>query len=177
MIYKYSPALVCGFAAAVLVTIPGFKNLACCFIVPLASVAGLYVEQRIQGEHRIMPSNAFITGLLAGISSAIFGSFFEILITALTKTHDIVQAYPELEKFLNSLNMQQAGTQSLNLFKRMINEITTKGFSMTFAIILIFSNLLVNSLMGIVGDLSAWRFLTGKSARNNYKCLAHKAEK
>ena len=130
---KISPAIVCGFAAAVLSTIPGFKNLSCCLIIPLAAYAALFINQKINGLHKVITPEALYYGFFTGLSAALFSTVFEILITTLTKSNDLVLALPELEKTIKSMNLQQTGAESLKLLKVMINEITTNGFSPLFA--------------------------------------------
>ena len=156
---RISPAIVCGFAAAVICTIPGFKNLSCCLIIPLAAYMSLFVNQKVKGLHVVNTPEALYYGFFTGLSAALFSTVFEVIITSLTKSNELVAALPELEKTIKSMNMEQTGAESLKLLKVMINEITANGFSPLFAAFLLFGNLIIDIVFGIIGGLLGMAFL------------------
>jgi hypothetical protein len=86
--FKYSPAFVTGFGAAVLTTIPGFKDFACCMLIPAAE-----------------------------------------------------------------LNIGDAAENSINLMRNIAKEITENGYSIALTSLLLFSNLFIYILFGMMGGL------------------------
>lgn len=84
------PALVCGFGAGVLNTVPFVKNFSCCLIIPVAAIAALILDQRANGvKEQINSGKAVQLGLLTGMFSAIFGTIFEVLIVLVTKNSEL----------------------------------------------------------------------------------------
>ena len=47
---KYLSALVCGFGAAVLTTIPGMESIACCTLVPIAAGISIFLYKKSNPE-------------------------------------------------------------------------------------------------------------------------------
>ena len=151
---KYLPSLVCGFGAAVLVTIPGFRNLGCCLIVPLAAVISLFLHQKVNREESPISANESVKfGLLTGFFAAIFATFFDILITYITKKNDFVAAIPQTEVLLRNMNLGPMVDQTIQFFKQITTEITTTGFSALYSIAILFSNTLLYTIFGILGGL------------------------
>ena len=48
----YLPALVAGFGAAVLTTVPGLREFGCCLIVPLAVFTALLLYRKTLNEDK-----------------------------------------------------------------------------------------------------------------------------
>ena len=60
--HKFFPALVCGFGAAVLNTIPGVKSIGCCLVVPVAAWFSLILDEKINKVQPPIPiQNAFFS--------------------------------------------------------------------------------------------------------------------
>lgn len=151
---KYLAALVCGFAASVLTTIPGLEGIACCTLVPLASGFSVFLFKKSQpGLIKIGTGTGLILGLLTGIIAAIFASSFEIVITYLTKSSDLIASMPEAEKVIKDLNLGPAAEESMNILKKMVTEIKTKGFSLIYTFIITLTNLITYSIFGLIGGL------------------------
>ncbi len=68
---KYLSALVCGFRAAVLTTIPGIESVACCTLVPIAAGLSIFVYRKSQPD---LAKIATGTGILTGVIAALFAS-------------------------------------------------------------------------------------------------------
>lgn len=70
---KYLPGLVCGFGAAVFLTVPGLKGLGCCLIIPVSSLLSVFLYKRTdKSVLRIEAVTAvgfgFVTGVVAAFS-------------------------------------------------------------------------------------------------------------
>lgn len=151
---KYLPALVCGFGAAVLTTIPGLESFACCLLVPIASLISVRLYKKANREIvKLNTSTGVILGLLTGLFAAGFTSIFEVFLTYITKTNDLVAGYPQAEELIRDLNLGDAAKESLELLKKMISEIQTKGFSFLYSVIITISNLLTYSIFGMLGGV------------------------
>jgi len=164
---KYLSALVCGFGASVLTTIPGLESFACCLLVPIASIISVRLYNK--ANHAMVKLNTgtgVMLGLLTGLFAAGFASVFEVIITYITKTNDLVAGYPQAEQVIRDLNLGDAAKESLELLKNMISEIQTKGFSFLYTAIIAFSNLLTYSIFGILGGVIGTALINRKNRLN-----------
>jgi len=151
---KYLPVLVCGFGAAVLTTVPYIKSFSCCLIIPAGSFAALYLNLRVNNiSLPITTKSAILYGLLTGLVAALFSSGFEVLITFITKSNDFVTTLPQTEAAMRSLNMGDILDQTMGLLHKMSKEIVTYGFSLLYSIAITFSNLIIDSVFGIIGGI------------------------
>ncbi|MCH7972774.1 MAG: hypothetical protein IH949_02590 [Bacteroidetes bacterium] len=151
---KYLPILVCGFGAAVLTTVPYIKSFSCCLIIPGASFAALYLNLRVNNlSLPITTKSAIVYGLLTGVVAALFSSAFEVLITYITHSNDFVATLPQTESAMRSLNLGSLLDQTMGLLNKMSNEIVTNGFSLLYTIAIIFSNIIIDSVFGIIGGI------------------------
>lgn len=151
---RYLPALVCGFGAAVLTTIPGLESLACCLLVPIASLISVRLYNKANNELlKLNTRTGVLLGLLTGLFAAGFASIFEVLLTYITKTNDLVVGYPQAEQVIRDLNLGNAAKESLELLKKMVSEIQTKGFSFLYSVIITLTNLITYSIFGMLGGV------------------------
>lgn len=151
---KYLPVLVCGFGAAVLTTVPFIKSFSCCLILPAASFGALYLDLRV--NKTILPIEtkyAIFYGLLTGIVVALFSSAFEILITFVTHSNDFISTLPQTESAMRSLNLGSLIDQTMGLLNKMSTEIVANGFSLLYTIAITFSNIIIDSIFGIIGGV------------------------
>jgi hypothetical protein len=164
---KYLPALVCGFGASVLTTIPGLESIACCLLVPIASIISVRLYNKANNEMvKLNTGTGVMLGLLTGLFAAGFASVFEVIITYIAKTNDLVAGYPQAEKVIRDLNLGDAAKESLELLNKMISEIQTKGFSFLYTVIIAFSNLLTYSIFGILGGVIGTALINRKNRLN-----------
>jgi len=163
---KYLSSLVCGFGAAVLTTIPGLESIACCLLVPIASIfaIGLY-KKSSSGLIRIKTGTGVLLGLLTGIFAAVFASGFEIILTYITKTNDLIASMPQTEKIISGMNLGQTVKESLEILKQMINEIQSTGFSLLYAVLITFGNLITYTIFGMLGGVVGTAIINKR--RNN----------
>jgi len=151
---KYLSAVVCGFAAAVLTIIPGLESIACCLFVPVAAgfAVGLYKKSNSEIS-RIETGTGVLLGLLTGIFAALIAGVFEIILTYITKSNELIVAIPETEKMLKDMNLGPAAEEAVNLLKRMAYEIQSTGFSFFYSVIITITNLITYTIFGMLGGV------------------------
>ncbi len=160
---KYFPTLVFGFAAAVMTIIPGLRSFACCLIIPAASWIALYITKRMNKfENEITSSVAFKFGALTGLFAALFSTIIEVLMTYILKSNEITQTLPQIEILFSQYNLGEMMEESLKLIHQMADDIAKNGFSLFFTFFLLFNNLLVDIIFGIIGGFIGMAFLNKK---------------
>jgi hypothetical protein len=166
---KYLSAFVCGFGAGVLQIVPVAKSFSCCLIIPAAAFLALVLEQKSTNNFtRILPGKAILIGLVTGLYAAIFGSFFDILITFITKNNDIVATFPEFQKMIADFPLeltQEMKDEILKLMTTVRDQITETGFSLLYSISVIFSNLFIDTIFGIIGGLVGAQILNNRNQK------------
>ena len=161
---KYLPALVCGFGAAVLTTIPGLEGIACCLLAPVASGISIVLYKKSQpGMVKINTGTGILLGFLTAIFAALFASSFEIIITYITRTSDLVTSLPQAESIVKDMNLGPAAEESIELLKKMISEIKINGFSFMYAFLITLTNLITYSIFGVLGGLITTAILNKRS--------------
>ena len=151
---KYLSALVCGFGAAVLTTIPGIQTIACCLLIPVASVISIFLYKKSQpGLLKIRTGTGILLGILTAVFAALFASGFEIIITYITRTSDLVTSMPQAEQVVKDMNLGPAAEESIEVLKQMVREIQSKGFSFLYAFLITTTNLITYSIFGMLGGL------------------------
>jgi predicted PurR-regulated permease PerM len=173
---KILPSLVCGFGVSVLTIIPGFNeskgSITCCFFVPLASIFAILLYQRTNFEEPpFKTGRAILIGFITGLFVALFTTFFDVIVTFITHTNEFVRAYPETEKMMREMNFEEAfrkinlGSvyqESLKLLKSADEDIRLRGFSLYYTTSILFSNLIVNSIFGMLGGLLGLLYINRK---------------
>lgn len=153
---KYLPALVCGFGAAVLTTIPGMESIACCLLAPVASGISIFLYKKSQpGVFKISTGTGIMIGLLTAIFAALFASSFEIIITYITKTSDLAASMPQAEQVIKDMNLGPAAEESIGVLKRMLSDIQSGGFSFLYTVLITLTNLITYSIFGMIGGVVA----------------------
>jgi hypothetical protein len=159
----FLPALVAGFAAGVASIVPVLSNLSCCIMIPLASFFAMYLYNRASGRYYIEFRHASAIGILTGITSAVFATFFLVLLSYINKTNDFVDNLPQTEIAIQELELGPIFQQSFELMKHMGKEIKETGFSLFFTIGMLFSNLIVNTVFGFLGAILARNFFNRRT--------------
>ncbi len=150
----YLPSLVAGFGAAVLTTVPGVREFGCCLIVPLAVITAMLLYKKTLDEDTNIPvSRGLLIGFLTGLFAALFSTFFDVIVTLFTHTNDFVETLPQTKEVLDSFNFGEAAKQTLDLMKGMAEQITSTGFSLLYTIFILISNLIVDSIFGLLAGL------------------------
>ncbi len=164
---KYLPLLVCGFGAAVLTTVPYIKAFSYILIIPAASFAVLYLNLKVKNiSLPITIKYAIVYGLFTGFVVAVFSSAFEILITFITHSNDFVATLPETEAAMRSLNLGSLLDHTMDMLNNMSNEIVTYGFSLLYTLAVTSSNIIIDSIFGIIGGIIG-RLIVNKKGQLN----------
>ena len=166
---KYLSAFVCGFGAGVLQVVPVAKSFSCCLIIPAAAFLALVLEQKSTNNFtRILPAKAIMIGLATGLYAALFGSFFDILITFITKNNDVVATFPEFQKMVESFPIQlsqELKNDVINLMTTIRDQITETGFSPLYTLSVLFSNLFIDTIFGIIGGLVGAQIINNRNQK------------
>lgn len=149
---RYLPAFVAGFGAAVLSTVPGIKNFSCCLLVPGAAAISILLYKKINSSNqKISIGKSLQFGFLTGLTATIFITFFEMLLTYITRSNDFIQTLPQSEMIMRQWDLGPLVDDSLKMIKRAAKEIEKTGFSLIYFLMIISSNFLVNSIFGMIG--------------------------
>lgn len=149
---KVLPSLVSGFSASVLTTIPVLKSFACCLLIPGAAVLALFLDRKINHNYeKVTIQKALLFGFLTGLFATFFTTSFDLFITFITKTNDLIYSIPQTEIMLRQWNLGPLVDESIKMIKQMAIEIENTGFSLLYAMMIFFSNFISNSIFGILG--------------------------
>ncbi|MBK8945666.1 MAG: DUF4199 family protein [Ignavibacteriae bacterium] len=163
---KYLPALVAGFSAGVLHVVPIVKSLTCCLIIPIAAFFAITLaakSENLTGNFNI--KRGALLGFLTGLFAAFFGSFFDIFVTFLTRNNDILEAINELNVMVDNFPVaQEIKNEVINLMQEVAESIREKGFSALYTISVIFNNLIVDSIFGLIGGLVGTKYYNSKNS-------------
>ena len=160
------PAIVAGFGAGVLHVVPLTKALTCCLVVPIAAVIALILEQRANRlDGNIEINRGMFLGFLTGFIAALFGSFFDIFITLITKNNDIILAYHEMSDIFDSFPVpQDVKEETMNLMCGVVESIKETGFSFIYSITITINNILVDSVFGFIGGIIGTKVLNARNS-------------
>ncbi len=165
---KHLPALVAGFGAGVLQVVPIIKSFSCLIIMPLAGIFALVLYQK--SNKIITPistQKAVVIGLMTGVFAGLFGTFFEILITFITKSNDLVYVVNDLYAFIEEFPVDQTvKSQVIELTESVVNSIKTTGFSFLYSFSVLVNNLIINPIFGLIGALIGLKFINSKIKQN-----------
>ena len=163
---KYLPAIVAGFIAGVLHVVPLAKSMTCCLIVPLAAFGAILLDQKanpISGNFDL--KRGALLGFLTGLFAALFGSFFDIFITFITRNNDIIVSLNEITKLMDSLPVpNDVKDEVLELMNQVADSIKGSGFSLLYSVSVIFNNLLVNTIFGTIGGLIGTKVINARNS-------------
>ncbi len=91
-------------------------------------------------------------GLLTGIYAALFGSFFDIFITLVTKNNDIIAVFHEMGNLIDNFPVSpEIKEEVLNMLSNVVNDIKATGFSWLYTLSIFINNIVLNSIFGVVG--------------------------
>ncbi|MCB0743385.1 MAG: hypothetical protein KDC52_11550 [Ignavibacteriae bacterium] len=163
---KYLPALVAGFAAGVLHIVPIAKAFTCCLVVPGAAFIAITLaakSEKIIGEFDL--KRGAILGVLTGVFAALFGSFFDIFITFVTKNNDLLNSFNQLSTMLEAFPVPQEVKQEvISLIQNVADSIKTNGFSLLYSLSVILNNLIVDIIFGLIGGLVGTKIFNSKNS-------------
>jgi|SRR5690554_3517815 len=157
---------VCGFGAAVLSIVPGLKSFTCCLIVPFAAFFSLFLEKKINKDEQLIDYRKAVTfGLLTGLFSALFSTLFDTLLTLLTHTNDFVVTLPDTLRLISDYQLGLFMDETINVLKSMAEQIKQTGFSAFYTFTILVSNLLINTVFGLIGGLIGMNYLNKKMSQ------------
>jgi len=166
---KYLPALVAGFGAAVLSTVPGIKNFSCCLLVPGAAAISILLDKKISNSfQKINLGKGIGFGLLTGLIATFFITIFEMLITYFAKTNDFIESIPQSEMVIRQWDLGPLVDESLKMMKSVAKEIKKSGFSPMYLLMIFSSNFLINSIFGMIGGTLGVSLANRKSNEENF---------
>ncbi|MFC2083989.1 hypothetical protein ACFLS9_02945 [Bacteroidota bacterium] len=164
---KYLAAFVCGFGAGVLQVVPFAKSFSCCLIIPAAAYIALILERKafnISGKMEI--KYGIILGLLTGLYAAVFGTFFDVLITFITKNNDIIATFPELQKMINEFPISEnLKEEVIDMLSIVLEEIQESGFSLLYTLSILVNNLIIDSVFGLIGGLIGVQIINSRLSK------------
>lgn len=157
---------MCGFGAGVLQVVPVAKTFTCCLIVPAAAFLAIYLEKKASNDEAVIDlKKGAIIGLITGLFAAVFGSFFDLFITFITKNNDMVSAFTDFQNMILNFPLDEnLKTEILDLMANVVDEIKTTGFSALYAFSVIINNIVINPIFGIVGGLIGVKVLESKNS-------------
>ena len=146
--------------------VPLTKALTCCLVVPLDAVVAIMLEQKANGiTGNFDLKRGAILGLLTGVFAALFGSFFDIFITFVTKNNDILLAFNQLADMVDSFPVpDDVKEEVISLMKAVADSIKRTGFSTLYSFSIIFNNLIVDSIFGVIGGLVGTKVLNSRNS-------------
>ena len=164
---KYLPAFICGFGAGVLQVVPVAKSFACCIIVPVAAYLALVLYQKARGGNEKLPAGkAAIIGLLTGFYAALFGSSFDIFVTFVTKNNELIAGYNEMSDMIGKLPLSTEFKNEFEyLLESIVTDIKTNGFSLFYTGMVFTSNLIFNTIFGLIGGLLGVQIVNSRRPR------------
>lgn len=161
---KYLPTLVCGFGAAVLSTVPGIKNFSCCLIVPAAAAISILLDKKINSSNeKVLVGKSLGFGFLTGLFATLFITTFEMLLTYFIKSNDFIQSLPQTEIVMRQWDLGPMVDESLKLIKSVSKDIQKNGFSIIYLLMILSSNLIINSIFGMIGGALGMSLVNRKS--------------
>ncbi len=165
---NYLSAFVVGFGVGVIQVVPVAKSFACCLFMPVAAYLAILLDRKSKGESgEVEFKQAAIIGVLTGIWAALFGTFFDVFITFVTHSNDVVATFGELRKALESLPVDETvKKQAGEMLSAVVVDITEKGFSMLYTVSALINNLVVDTLFGFIGGVVGMNVINSRLHEN-----------
>ena len=159
------PALVCGFAAAVLSAVPIIKSFSCCLIVPVAAFLSLYLYQKANNDFgRIVPAKALFYGMMTGVFAALFTTLFESIFLYISRSAELSLAISDVQNLFSEFKDNPAYDEMMDSLYKIVDEIKENGFSATYTFSMLFVTLIAHVIFGIIGALFGMQFLNRKNS-------------
>ena len=162
---KILPSLVTGFGAGVLHIVPIAKSFSCCLIVPLAAFLAVNLEKKSKKIIGVIDlKRGALIGFLTGVFAALFGSFFDIFITFITRNNDILLSITEIINMIDELPFpQEMKIQVIEMMQNIVSSIKSTGFSSLYASAILLNNFIVNPIFGLIGGIVGTKIINSRS--------------
>ena len=90
-----------------------------------------------------------------------------MFITFITKNNDIIAVFPEFQKMLQNFPItDELRNEILNLYSSVISQIKDTGFSSLYALSILFNNLIINSIFGLIGGVVGVQVINARIKRS-----------
>ncbi|MBU0558065.1 MAG: hypothetical protein KJ799_05325 [Bacteroidetes bacterium] len=161
---KYISSFVCGFGAGVLQVVPIAKSLSCCLIMPAAVFLALILDRKSKKMTCILETKtAVMIGLFTGLYAALFGTFFDLFITFITKNNDLIVLFPQLQEMISEIvSDTELADQVIAIYAKVIEDIQLYGFSDMYALSVFLSNFIINLIFSLIGALIGVQIINSK---------------
>lgn len=167
---KYYPSFVVGFGAGILNIVPVLKSFGCCLLLPLAAYGAIYLDRKSNNllTEKIEIKKALLLGLVTGITAAFVTTFTDALITFITHSNDMVANYSDLIKILDDFPVEESAKNDvISFLSSTIKQIKEYGFSFFYTLSLLVSNLISDSIFGIIGGVIGAQVFNSRLKENN----------
>jgi hypothetical protein len=151
---KFTPIIISAAVMTIISIFPliNLINLFCCAGIIAGGFAGaaFYAKQLEKAGSIIQFKDGAAIGAFSGLLAAIIVAAFNVFITMLSSQNPI----PEMYKLIDSMNIS-IPPEADRFMKRISDEYSNSGFSITLTIINLVSNLITYPLFGFVGGIIA----------------------
>jgi len=86
-----------------------------------------------------------------------------MLLTYFTKSNDFIQSLPQTEIVMRQWDLGPMVDESLKLIKSVSKDIQKNGFSIIYLLMILSSNLIINSIFGMIGGALGMSLANRKS--------------
>lgn len=159
--YLIQPIFVAAWISALLQTIPVVKNFSFWIIIPnMPIIAGYLIIKSNKLTEKLKYNQILTIALLTGISAAVITSIFDLIITFITKTHDIVTYLPEIENVISQMPAMQTTyfKEALAYLYKISSDITTYGFSLEFMVLTFINFIMINIFLSFLGSFFTYYY-------------------
>ncbi len=161
---KYFPELITGFVVGVLNTVGFFRSISCCLLIPLAVIFAIFLHKKSTGKTNDYDiSEGIFIGFITALFAAFFATFFEVTVTFIFKSNDLVNSIDEIYAFVKDFPQTPPIQDMLKQFDKMVIEITEYGFSLKYTVLLLINNILGYTVFGILGGLLGTKLINKKN--------------
>lgn len=158
----FLPAVLAGFSLGVLNSIPFLKP--CCLLIPVGGFFAVYLYRAATKIIQLDLGRVALIGVLTGLFAALFATSFDVLFTYITRSNEIVESLPEIEKMMKN-NFGKLFESTFQIYKYMSDEIRASGFSLLYTIGMLFSYLIIDTIFAFIGAVFARSYFNKRAER------------
>jgi len=165
---KYLPVIVSGFGAGVIAIVPFLNSMACCLVIPAAAYLSLFLDVKLNHTPPFMISagKGALFGLLTGLIAALFATGFDIFVTLITRSNELMQAIGQLPNILSGLPLDvKIKEEIMTVFESLRKDIMDDGFSALYTVLIFMNNLISFTIFGLVGGLIGSQIIKSQNKR------------
>lgn len=87
--------------------------------------------------------------------------------TFLTHSNDFAATLPQTEALLRDYNLGPLLDKSIGILKKMAEDIKNNGFSALYSFTMLVSNLIINTVFGLIGGLLGMSYINKRQVNKN----------